>query len=256
MARLLRVRLGRASYPILLEFGVLGRLGRRLRETGFVAGPVALVSDRRVERLYGRAARASLARAGFTPHCFSFPPGERSKNLATVQQIYAAWARAGLERGRPVVALGGGVVGDVAGFAAATWLRGLPLVQVPTSLLAQLDSSVGGKVGVDLPAGKNLVGAFHQPSIVAIDPTVLATLPPRHVRSGLAEAVKVGFALDRGLVALLERGAESLLRRDPHVLAAVIERALRAKIRLVERDEREAGPRQLLNYGHTVGHAL
>jgi 3-dehydroquinate synthase len=163
--------------------------------------------------------------------------------------LYEAFARAGLERGRPVFALGGGVVGDLAGFAAATWLRGVPLVMVPTSLLAQVDSSVGGKVGVDLPRGKNLVGAFHQPRLVVIDPDVLQTLPARHVRAGLAEAAKVGWALDRKLALLLERSG---LER----LEDVIVRAVRAKARVVAADERDQGARQLLNYGHTAGHAL
>jgi len=150
-----------------------------------------------------------------------------------------------------VFALGGGVVGDLAGFAAATWLRGVPLVMVPTSLLAQVDSSVGGKVGVDLPRGKNLVGAFHQPRLVVIDPDVLATLPARHARAGLAEAAKVGWALDRKLALLLERAA-----LPGPSLQQVIVRAVRAKARVVAADERDQGARQLLNYGHTAGHAL
>jgi 3-dehydroquinate synthetase len=158
-----------------------------------------------------------------------------------------------------VFALGGGVVGDLAGFAAATWLRGVPLVMVPTTVLAQVDSSVGGKTGVDLAEGKNLVGAFHQPRAVVIDPRVLVTLPRRHVRAGLVEAAKVGMAVDAALFRHLETHAEALATGSPSAagaLSVAIARAVRAKARIVSRDERDGGERQLLNYGHTVGHAL
>ena len=242
---------------IHIERGSLPRVGKLARARGLAPGPCAVVTDTRVGRLYGARLRRSLRAAGFTVRAFvAVPPGERSKSLARAAQLYDAFARAGLERGRPVFALGGGVVGDLAGFAAATWLRGVPLVMVPTSLLAQVDSSVGGKVGVDLPAGKNLVGAFHQPALVVIDPDVLATLPARHVRAGLAEAAKVGWVLDRTLALLLERRAAQLRQGNPRALAPVIVRAVRAKARIVARDEKDGGPRQLLNYGHTAGHAL
>ncbi len=245
----LRVSLGDAQSTIHIAAGALARTGRLARAAGLLPGPCAVVSDTVVARLYGPALRRSLRAAGFRVDAFAaVPPGERSKSLARAESLYEAFARAGLERGRPVFALGGGVVGDLAGFAAATWLRGVPLVMVPTSLLAQVDSSVGGKVGVDLPAGKNLVGAFHQPRVVVIDPDVLATLPRRHLRAGLAEAAKVGFVLDGALVRQLER--------DPAAWGAIIRRAVRAKARVVSEDERDGGRRQLLNYGHTVGHAL
>ena len=255
-----RVSAGGARYPIHIAEGALARAGRLARAAGIAPGPCAIVTDARVARLYGRKLRRALASAGFRVAVFvAVPPGERSKTVARTEALYAAFARAGLERGRPVFALGGGVVGDLAGFAAATWLRGVPLVMVPTSLLAQVDSSVGGKVGVDLPAGKNLVGAFHQPRVVVIDPAVLDTLPARHVRAGLAEAAKVGFALDRPLVALLERHAATLRAGGPRArraLSQVIARAVKAKARVVSSDERDQGRRQLLNYGHTVAHAL
>jgi len=248
----LRVRASGSTSIIHVARGTLARTGRLARAAGLLPGPCAVVSDTRVARLYGPALERSLRAAGFSPITrVVVPPGERSKSLARVAALYEAFARAGLERGRPVFALGGGVVGDLAGFAAATWLRGVPLVMVPTSLLAQVDSSVGGKVGVDLAAGKNLVGAFHQPCLVVIDPDVLSTLPARHVRAGLAEAAKVGWALDRKLALLLEQSA---LEGD--ALEAVIVRAVRAKARVVGQDERDQGARQLLNYGHTAGHAL
>jgi 3-dehydroquinate synthase len=232
--RTIHARAGAATVPILVSAGGLAALGLRMRRAGLAPGPCTLITDRTVERLYGVAARRALRRGGFTPIVtLAVPPGERSKSLAAAAVLFDRLAAAGHERGRPIVALGGGVVGDLAGFVAATWLRGVPLVHVPTTVLAQLDSSLGGKVGVDLDAGKNLVGAFHQPRLVLADPLLLDTLPRRHVRSGLAEAVKVGFALDRGLVLLLERHAFALAAGG-----------------------RVAGPRQLLNSGHTVGHAL
>jgi 3-dehydroquinate synthase len=265
MAVHLRVTAGAHPSHIHIAPGALARAGRLARAAGVAAGPCALVSDARVDRLYGAAFARALSRAGFRVRVHvRVPPGERSKSLARVAALYAAFARAGLDRQAAVFALGGGVVGDLAGFAAATWLRGVPLVMAPTSLLAQVDSSVGGKVGVDLPRGKNLVGAFHQPRVVIIDPQALRTLPRRHVRNGLVEAAKVGMALDPALFRLLEAHAAALRGgaagaagpRAERVLAQVIARSVRAKARVVSRDERDAGERQLLNYGHTVGHAL
>ena len=204
-ARTLKIRLGGRVVPVVFAPGGLGTLGARMRAAGLAPGACAVITDRTVDRLYGARVRAALRRGGFVPHAWlSVPPGERSKSLATAAVLYDHLAGAGLERGRPIVALGGGMVGDLAGFVAATWLRGVPLVHVPTTVLAQLDSSLGGKVGVDLAAGKNLVGAYHQPRLVLVDSRVLDTLPQRQVRAGLAEAVKVGFVLDRGLVSLLE----------------------------------------------------
>jgi len=261
-ARILRARFGGATVPLVFAPGGLPTLGARMRAAGLAPGPCALVTDRTVERLYGARARGALRRAGFAPvTTLVVPPGEGSKSLAAAAVLFDRLAAAGIERGRPIVALGGGVVGDLAGFVAATWLRGVPLVHVPTTVLAQLDSSIGGKAGVDLEAGKNLVGAFHQPRLVLIDAHLLATLSRRHVRSGLAEAAKVGFTLDRPLVALLERHAAGLAegataRSARAALARVIERAVRAKVRVVAADERDDGVRQVLNYGHTVGHAL
>jgi 3-dehydroquinate synthase len=253
----LRVEASGKTSIIHIARGALARTGALARAAGLEPGPCAIVTDTRVRKLYGAALARSLRKAGFEPRAvIAVPPGETSKSLARAASRYRAFAAAGLERGRPVFALGGGVVGDLAGFAAATWLRGVPLVMVPTSLLAQVDSSVGGKVGVDLAEGKNLVGAFHQPRVVVIDPDVLATLPPRHVRAGLAEAAKVGWTLDASLARLMERRADALKRGEVAALAPVILRAVRAKANVVSRDERDEGARQILNYGHTAGHAL
>ena len=259
-ATVLRALLSGAPTTIHIADGALDRVGPLLSASGFAPGSVALVSDTRVHALYGARVRRSLVRAGFKPGpSLVVPAGERSKSLAHAARLYDGLARQGVERGRPVIALGGGVVGDLAGFVAATWLRGVPLVLVPTSLLAQLDASVGGKTAVDLPAGKNLVGAFHVPRLVVTDPSVLATLPRRHRIAGLAEAAKVGFALDATLVRRLERDAARLRaggRAALPALRAAIDRSVRAKLRLVTRDPREKGERALLNYGHTTAHAL
>jgi 3-dehydroquinate synthase len=182
--------------------------------------------------------------------------GERFKTLQSVSRIYEALVRGGADRGSTLVAVGGGVIGDTAGFAAATFLRGMSLVQVPTTLLAQVDSSVGGKVGVNLPQGKNLVGAFHQPSLVVVDPQLLQTLPRREFRSGVYEVVKYGMIASRGLFDLLSRRTTELFARDSDVLVPAIVESCRIKARVVSEDERERGLRRILNYGHTVGHAL
>lgn len=197
-----------------------------------------------------------LSRAGFEPHLIPVPAGETAKTLETVRTCYERLAGLRLERKSFIVALGGGVVGDLAGFVAATYLRGIPFVQVPTTLLAQVDSSVGGKVGVNLPAGKNLVGAFHQPRIVLCDLNTLGSLPRREYVAGLAEVIKYGIIYDERLFKRLERQMPKLLRRDPDVLAAVIARCCEIKADVVGQDETENGLRAILNFGHTVGHAL
>ncbi len=257
----IRVHAGGTGVPLVVAPGGLARLGRVMRTVARIPlGRITIITDRTVDRLYGAVVRRSLRAAGFKPGLsLVLPPGERTKTLAAANVLYARLAEAGHERGRPIVALGGGVIGDLAGYVAATWLRGVPLVHVPTTVLAQLDSSIGGKVGVDLLSGKNLVGAFHQPVLVYADPRTLETLPMRQVRAGLAEAVKVGFALDRALVVQLEKHASVLAAggvaaRGP--LAVVIARSVRAKARVVSLDERDGGVRQILNYGHTFGHAL
>ena len=237
--------------------GSLARLGAVARATLGVRH-VVLVSDGRVGRLYGSAAARSLKRAGFAVDRVELPAGESAKRPAVLEGLWSAFATAGLARDGAVVALGGGVVGDLAGFAAATWLRGVPWLAVPTTVLAQVDASVGGKTAVDLPAGKNLVGAFHQPAGVLADPDTLATLSPRQRRSGLAEVVKTGFAVDASLWRGLEARLDELDRGEPAVLAGAVTRSVAAKARIVQADERERerGPRTALNFGHTLGHAI
>lgn len=244
------VAAGPAGSTILVGEGVADRIGalldeHRLGRRRFV------VSSPIVWRFHG----AQISRAlGVDP--ILIPDGERYKTLSTVARLYDALVRAGADRGSVLVAVGGGVVGDTAGFAAATFLRGIPLVHMPTTLLAQVDSAIGGKVGVNHPLGKNLIGAFHQPRLVAIDPLLLRTLPRREFRSGLYEVVKYGMIASRELFDLVARSTRELFARDPSVLAPAIVESCRIKARVVSRDERESGLRRILNYGHTVGHAL
>ena len=246
-----------ATSRVWLRRGALRDLGRRTREaTG--ARRVVVVSDTRVAALHGRSARRALRAAGLESASLVVPAGEASKRAAVLAELWDRLARQSLTRRDAIVALGGGVVGDLAGFAAATFLRGLPWVCVPTTVVAQVDSSIGGKTAVDLAAGKNLAGAFHQPAAVIVDPDLLATLPARHRRAGLAEVVKIAMATDARLFAWLEAHAAALAAGRPAALAAAVARALRAKARVVQADEREreGGPRSALNYGHTVAHAL
>lgn len=246
---------GERGYPVYIGRGALAELGRIAAGHRFPRR-IAVITDDTVAGLYGAAALGSLRGAGFAAELLAIPPGEPSKDLDTVRALYDELLRRGFDRGCGICALGGGVVGDVAGFVAATYLRGLPWIQVPTTLLAQVDSAVGGKTGVNLPAGKNLVGAFWQPEFVLADPGVLATLPPRELRAGLAEVVKAALIADPDLFERLEADWEGFLAGDPSLLEGAIEAACRVKAGVVSRDEREAGPRRVLNLGHTLGHAL
>jgi len=240
---------------VRFQAGGLARLGRFVRETTD-ARRVLVVTDRGVAPHRAPAAVRALRRAGLAVTLVVLPRGERTKSAAMLARLWSECAAAGLERGDAIVALGGGVVGDLAGFAAASWLRGIDWVGVPTTLLAQVDSAIGGKTAIDVPEGKNLAGAFHQPAGVLIDADTLATLPARHIRAGLAEVVKTGFAVDRALFLRCERRVDQLAARDPRALADVAERAARVKARVVQADEREGGIRSALNFGHTAGHAL
>lgn len=217
---------------------------------------VVLVTDSNVQRARGHALEAALAPLAFDGTRVTLPPGEQHKTLASVSTIWDAALGGGVDRDALVVAAGGGVVGDLAGFAASALLRGVRFLQVPTTLLAMVDASVGGKTGFDHPAGKNLVGAFHQPSGVVVDLAHLDTLPPRELRCGLAEIVKIAVTTDAALLDRVERDAPALARGDHAALAPVVRGAIEAKVRVVRDDEREAGRRALLNLGHTVGHAL
>jgi len=219
---------------------------------------MVVVSDARVARLYAVPVLNSLRRAGCDADLVTVPSGERAKSARCLGGLWERFARLGLDRHDAVLALGGGVTGDLAGFAAATYLRGVPWVCVPTSMLAQVDSSVGGKTAVNLAAGRNLAGAFHQPVAVLVDPDVLGTLSVRHRRAGLAEAVKLGMAADVSLFGWLERNAFALAAGVPGALAGAVRRSIAAKARLVQADEREreGGLRTALNLGHTTAHAL
>jgi 3-dehydroquinate synthase len=253
--RIVNVPLGNRSYAIKIGPRLLERLGGECRRLG-LGSRCAIISDRNVAARYGRAAQRSLTRGGFDCSLIAVPAGETAKSLRTVQSCYDALATRRLERKSFIVALGGGVVGDLAGFVAATYLRGIPFVQAPTTLLAQVDSSVGGKVGVNLKAGKNLVGSFYQPRLVLCDLKTLDTLPARELRAGLAEVIKYGVIFDRHLFARLERDLEKLLKREPKTLASVVARCCEIKAEVVREDETESGLRAILNFGHTVGHAL
>lgn len=246
----LEVRTAR-PYPIRIGRGLFGEAGALCRAVN--GGERALIfTDTNVGPLYAPQLARSLTEAGFQTDTFTFPAGEAHKQLAVVTEAYARLASGGFSRADLIVALGGGVTGDMAGFAAATYLRGIAFVQVPTSLLAMVDSSVGGKTGVDLPAGKNLVGAFWQPALVIVDPDLLGTLPPAYFIDGMAEVVKAACIRDAALFAALESGPAAA---DAH-LEETIRRCIDIKRLVVEHDEREAGERKLLNFGHTLGHAL
>lgn len=247
-AQLLNVQLPDSGYAIYILEGALEHAGLLIRRLGSWSG-VVIVSNPTVWELYGGRLRTSLASVGLSAVPALMPDGEAFKTLTTVAELYERFLDAGLDRAGLVVALGGGVVGDTAGFAAATYMRGVSFVQVPTTLLAMIDASVGGKAGVDLPRGKNLVGAFHQPRLVIIDPLVLESLPPAQIRQGLAEALKAAVIADAELFDILLAG-------PPWPWPEVIARALQVKIDVVQRDPHERGWRAVLNLGHTAGHAL
>ncbi|AJE02906.1 3-dehydroquinate synthase [Geobacter pickeringii] len=250
-----RVNLGERSYDIHVGSEILDGVGAVCRDLG-LGRNAAVVTNTTVGPLYYDRVAASLTTAGFAPHRIDIPDGEGYKNSEILNGVYDELIRAGLTRDAFIVALGGGVVGDLAGFAAATYLRGVPFVQVPTTLLAQVDSSVGGKTGINHPRGKNLIGAFYQPRGVVIDVDTLATLPEREYLGGMAEVVKYGAVLDQEFFAFLEENAARLLGREREVLVRVIGRSVALKASVVEEDEREAGLRAVLNYGHTLGHAV
>jgi len=251
------VKLDERRYGIHIGPGCLSLVGELAREAlGNRTRQAVIVSNPKVDALYGRSSSGSLAKAGFQPHRFLIGDGERFKSLRTAEALYTFMIEKRIERSDVVVALGGGVIGDLAGFVAATYLRGIRLIQVPTTLLAQIDSSVGGKTAVNHPLGKNLIGMFHQPSLVVIDPETLTTLPPREMQAGLHEAIKYGVIKDRRLFHRIERDVDRLKQFDLDRLVPLIARSCEIKAAVVRRDERENGLRRILNFGHTVGHAL
>jgi 3-dehydroquinate synthase len=235
--------------------GLLGQTAELMREAG-LGGRAFIVTDRNVYAHFGHPLSDALAHGDFEPQLHIINPGEQAKNIRTLEVVYDWLADCRAERGDVIVALGGGVVGDLAGFAAATWLRGIGLVQVPTTLLAQVDSSIGGKTGVNLSKAKNLVGAFYQANLVVIDPAVLDSLPPREYRGGLGEVVKYGVIMDASLFELIEARQADVLKLEPAVVDRIVSRCAELKLEVVGEDERETGRRMILNFGHTIGHAI
>ena len=250
-----RVELAERAYDVRVGPGLLAQAGAAIAPL-LTRPRVAVVADSTVAALHGAALRTSLAAAGVAAHVIEIPPGEGSKSFAELERVCDALLALELDRGELVVALGGGVVGDLAGFAAAVYKRGIDFVQLPTTLLAQVDSSVGGKTGIDTPRGKNLVGAFHQPRLVLADTDTLATLPDREMRAGFAEVLKHGLLADARYFAACEREGAAILAREPAALVRAVARSVEIKAQVVGEDEREAGRRALLNLGHTFGHAL
>lgn len=249
----LRVNLPGRSYDIRIEHGLLRRAGEEIR-TVYQGEKITIITDSNVGPLYAGVLRASLEEAGYLVHTCQIPAGEESKDQKQLFMLYDEMLDFGMTRTDLVIALGGGVVGDLAGFAAATLLRGIPFVQIPTTILAQVDSSVGGKVAIDLPKGKNLVGAFYQPKMVLMDPSCLETLPVRNLADGMAEVIKYGAIWDAKFFAMLEQiqSREELFAKIPEIVYTSCD----IKRRVVEEDEHDTGGRMILNFGHTFGHAI
>ncbi|MBI1335442.1 MAG: 3-dehydroquinate synthase [Phycisphaera sp.] len=250
-----QLKLEHHRYDIRVERGALKKLGQWVSEVAPHAR-CGLLCDENVKPLHGPAAELSLKSAGFSPVTLTVAQGEAGKSLDTYALLQSKLVQAHLERKSPVIALGGGVTGDTAGFVAATYLRGVPFVQCPTTLLAMVDASVGGKVGVNLPEGKNLVGAFHQPVLVVIDTDTLATLPPRELRCGLAECVKHAVIRDPRKLDWLEEHLDKILALDPDALVELVTWNVQIKANVVMADEKETGERAHLNFGHTFAHAI
>ena len=241
--------------PIIIESGILDRAGSVLKKSG-IGKKVGVVTNPTIKPLLANRVISSLKKAGFETELFLIPDGETSKSLGVAAKLFTALVERNFERNSTLIALGGGVVGDLTGFVAATFMRGINFVQIPTTLLAQVDSSIGGKVGVDLPEGKNLIGAFYQPKMVLSDPSVLSTLPEKEIKSGMAEIVKSAVIGDSGLFSILER-TTSLSNPSTELLDNIIARTCKIKVSIVETDEKEQnGQRLVLNFGHTLGHAL
>ncbi|MBD2138290.1 3-dehydroquinate synthase [Anabaena sp. FACHB-1237] len=253
----IKVDIPEKSYNIAIAPGSLEQLGAQMQHLK-LGKKVLLVSNPMIFKHYGLRAIASLENAGFQVIHYNLPPGERYKTLNSIQKLYDIALENRLERSSTMVALGGGVIGDMTGFAAATWLRGINVVQIPTSLLAMVDSAIGGKTGVNHPQGKNLIGAFHQPSLVLIDPQVLKTLPTAEFRAGMAEVIKYGVIWDTELFTQLEasKHLDQLRYIKSDLIDTILTHSCQAKADVVSQDEKESGLRAILNYGHTIGHAV
>ncbi|MFQ5647593.1 MAG: 3-dehydroquinate synthase [bacterium] len=250
-----RVELGRRSYSIIIDYDILGEIGRALAAAG-KKRKVMVITDESVGKLYSETVLDSLRRSGFKTSLATVPAGEQTKSYKWLIYLHDRLIEHKLERSSLIVALGGGVVGDLAGFAAATYLRGVPFIQIPTTLLAQVDSSVGGKVAIDHPRGKNLIGAFYQPRGVYIDIKVLETLPAAELTNGLSEVIKYGIIRDESFFRYLEENWETIKQGDSRVWEKIIGQSCRIKAGVVSDDEFESGRRAVLNYGHTIGHAI
>jgi 3-dehydroquinate synthase len=241
---------------VLVERGLLGSAAKALRALLPQNARVFVLTSAPIAKHWAKPLRKSFNKPGRELELLTMPDGERNKRLAQLEKLADQMVRAGADRQSALLALGGGVVGDVGAFLASIFLRGIPVVQIPTTLLAQVDSAIGGKTGVNLKAGKNLLGTFHQPLAVLVDPDVLTTLPEREYRSGLFEAMKYGVIHDRAVFELMEQHRDALLKRDGDLLEQLIVECIRIKAEVVSGDEREGGERRILNFGHTVGHAL
>ncbi len=250
-----RVSLGNNSYNVIIGVGLLAPTGARLRELGF-SGKAAIVTDSTVKNLYGNALKQSLTDSGFEVFLIEIPQGEEQKSLETAGRLYNELTDFYAERNTPVLALGGGVIGDLTGFVAATYMRGVPLIQIPTTLLAQGDSSIGGKTAVNHGRLKNKVGAFYHPRLTISDISTLKTLSPRELSDGLAEIIKHGVILDSDFFSYLEKNLAKIRALDEPVLEKIVARSAAIKAGVVEKDELDLGLRNILNYGHTVGHAI
>ncbi|MBU0681135.1 MAG: 3-dehydroquinate synthase [Proteobacteria bacterium] len=251
----LQVGLEERAYPILIKEGLLSEIGQELKQRQ-IAKRYIIIADDQVAELFGGHVVESLRNVDIPVDLLTFPHGEGSKNLSTVAKLTSSLAQLGVDRQDALIALGGGVTGDITGFLAAIYMRGISFVQVPTTLLAQVDSSVGGKTGVDIPEGKNLVGCFYQPKCVFIDSAVLKELPAEELLNGLAEVVKYGVIYDGDFFNFLVAHQKNILRLEPAVIEAVVAHCCTIKAQVVVADEREADLRRILNYGHTLGHAV
>ena len=250
-----KVRLGNNSYLIHIGSGILAHTGQRLKENR-LTGSLVIITNPVVQRLYGDTLEHNLTNEGFTVTILQVPDGEEQKSLEVAGRLYNQLTGSLAERTTPILALGGGVIGDLAGFVAATYLRGVPLVQIPTTLLAQVDSSIGGKVAVDHGQLKNRIGAFYQPRLVIADIATLKTLDAKILVDGLAEVIKYGVIQDRGLLTYIEDNLDKIKSLDDGALEEIVFRSAKIKVEIVEKDEKDSGLRAILNYGHTAGHAI
>ena len=255
MAEQITVDLGDRSYPIYIGEGLLGQLPVLMAANG-ISGRLMVITNQVVAKLHANIVMESLIAGGFQPELIVIPDGEAYKSLVTAGKLYDSLARRHAERGTPVLALGGGVIGDLAGFIAATYQRGVPFIQLPTTLLAQVDSSIGGKVAVNVGKLKNMAGAFYQPRMVVSDSSVLRTLPPQEIQNGLAEVIKSAVIRGPELFDYLEKSIPAIFAGDTEALSFIVSHTAEVKARVVEQDETDANLRQILNFGHTLGHAV